>query len=257
MIFGDTVLRDLARVRPSTPERMRQIIGVGDVKLRNFGSHFLPVIAEHCRAHGLAMDVGVPSSPPPLFRESSSSSPPRANPRQVVAFDLFRKETAVEDAMKQMDLKRSTIQGYLEEYIRAERPGSISKWVPDALYQRIAAAARQVGTERLRPIFIALGEKVAYDDIRPGGGASAGGGGRAVPGGGVKAALHAEIWPGGWGNAIQDYTASSRDSAVGYRWRGDLRCMAHRPDRGVLLRQVRHAFPGLRHLGPGHGALPG
>ena len=68
----------------------------------------------------------------------------RIKPRTVLNFstgvDLFRKETAVEDVMKQMDLKRGTIQGYLEEYIRAERPGSISAWVPNALYQRIAAA---------------------------------------------------------------------------------------------------------------------
>ena len=40
MIFGDAVLRELARVRPSTPERMRLISGVGDVKLRDFAERF-------------------------------------------------------------------------------------------------------------------------------------------------------------------------------------------------------------------------
>jgi hypothetical protein len=34
------------------------------------------------------------------------------------------------------------------------------------VYQRVRAAARQVGTERLKPIYIALGEQVPYDDIR-------------------------------------------------------------------------------------------
>jgi hypothetical protein len=35
------------------------------------------------------------------------------------------------------------------------------------VYQRVvAAAARQCGVERLKPIFIALGEQVSYDDIR-------------------------------------------------------------------------------------------
>ena len=32
--------------------------------------------------------------------------------------------------------------------------------------ERVTAAARQVGVERLKPIFLALGEKVPYDDIR-------------------------------------------------------------------------------------------
>ena len=45
-------------------------------------------------------------------------------------------------------------------------PASLSPWLPDELYQRVAAAARQVGTERLKPIFIALGEQVSYEDIR-------------------------------------------------------------------------------------------
>ena len=66
MVFSDAALRELARVRPSTPERMRQISGVGDVKLRDFAGRFLPVIADHCREHGLETDVT--ARPPPRRR---------------------------------------------------------------------------------------------------------------------------------------------------------------------------------------------
>jgi uncharacterized protein YpbB len=55
---------------------------------------------------------------------------------------------------------------YLTQYILAERPATIRTWVPDELYQRIAGAARQVGTDRLKPIYLALGEQVDYHDIR-------------------------------------------------------------------------------------------
>jgi ATP-dependent DNA helicase RecQ len=55
---------------------------------------------------------------------------------------------------------------YLAEFVRTERPKSIAPWVPEDVYHRVAAAARQVGTERLKPIFLALGEKVDYDTIR-------------------------------------------------------------------------------------------
>ena len=50
--------------------------------------------------------------------------------------------------------------------LQAEHPATISAWVADDVYQRVTAAARQVGTERIKPIFLALGEKVPYDDIR-------------------------------------------------------------------------------------------
>jgi hypothetical protein len=38
--------------------------------------------------------------------------------------------------------------------------------VSNVVYERIASAARQVGTDRLKPIFLALGEHISYDDIR-------------------------------------------------------------------------------------------
>jgi ATP-dependent DNA helicase RecQ len=60
IIFTDNTLRELARMRPSTLERMRLIPGVGDKRLRDFGNLFLTLIADHCRAHGLPLDV-----PPP------------------------------------------------------------------------------------------------------------------------------------------------------------------------------------------------
>jgi len=57
IIFEDRVLRELARVRPSTLERMRLVPGVGDKRLRDFGARFLELIVDHCRARGLPFDV--------------------------------------------------------------------------------------------------------------------------------------------------------------------------------------------------------
>jgi ATP-dependent DNA helicase RecQ len=57
IVFTDNTLRELARVRPSTLDRMRLIPGVGDKRLRDFGALFLPVIADQCHARELALDV--------------------------------------------------------------------------------------------------------------------------------------------------------------------------------------------------------
>jgi ATP-dependent DNA helicase RecQ len=64
IIFTDNTLRELARVRPSTLERMRLIPGVGDKRLRDFGERFLAVIADQCRQRGLAQDVTSPGRKP-------------------------------------------------------------------------------------------------------------------------------------------------------------------------------------------------
>jgi ATP-dependent DNA helicase RecQ len=49
VIFGDATLRELARIRPMTLERMRSVYGVGDAKLRDFGARFLALLTNHGR----------------------------------------------------------------------------------------------------------------------------------------------------------------------------------------------------------------
>ena len=55
---------------------------------------------------------------------------------------------------------------YLCEYVREEKPPSLSPWLEQEVYDRVVMAARQVGTDRLKPIFVQLGEQVPYDVIR-------------------------------------------------------------------------------------------
>ena len=68
--------------------------------------------------------------------------------------------------MHQTGRARATVVDYLCEYIREQRPRTLRAWVPEAVYDRVAQAARQVGTDRLKPIFLQLGEQVSYDEIR-------------------------------------------------------------------------------------------
>ncbi|MBV9124530.1 MAG: DNA helicase RecQ [Planctomycetes bacterium] len=162
IIFSDATLRELARVRPSTLERMRLIYGIGDAKLRDHGPRFLQKILEYSQAHGLSLD----NAAGPLKAEEPRKGFSRPNPVRDLAFQLFREGTALEDVIHQTNRSRSTVSDYLCDFIREERPASIASWVADEVHQRVAAAARQFGTERLKPLFIALGEKISYDDIR-------------------------------------------------------------------------------------------
>jgi ATP-dependent DNA helicase RecQ len=160
VIFSDATLREFARIRPTTPEKMRLVYGVGEAKLRDFASQFLAVIAEHSQTHGLAMDV------PNTGEARKPEAPARMTPRHQQMHALFREGLALEDVMHQAGLARSTVMDYLAGYIRLERPASIQAWVDDATYHQVVEASRVVGSDRLKPIFIALGEKVPYDVIR-------------------------------------------------------------------------------------------
>ncbi len=161
LIFTDDVLRRLVQRRPSSPEQMRQISGVGDAKLKQFGERFLKAIGDYCRLHDLELDAT------PAGAAVQQTLPlARPNPQREQAAALFRKGVGLDEVARQLGRPRGSVVEWLCEHIRAERPPSLAPWVGEATYQRVAAAARRCGTERLQPIFVQLGEKVSFDDIR-------------------------------------------------------------------------------------------
>jgi ATP-dependent DNA helicase RecQ len=160
VIFSDATLRQLAQVRPSGLERMRLIYGIGDAKLRDFGPLFFQMIDEHAQARRLTRDCPIASPSEPA---KTSGKP---NTVRDAAFNLFRQGKSVAEVVEQTNRARTTVTEYFCDFIAQDKPANLYPWINDHLYQRIAAAARTVGTERLKPIFIALGEQVPYDDIR-------------------------------------------------------------------------------------------
>jgi ATP-dependent DNA helicase RecQ len=161
VIFNDATLRELARVRPTTLEKMRLIYGIGDTKLRDFGERFLKRVDSHCRPRGLSRDNPL-GAPRPVEPGAPSLRP---NPQRELAFDLFRRSTPIDEVVRQTGRGHSTVRSYLEEFIRQERPASVAVWVAPAVYEQVAAAARRVGTAYKKPIYLALGERISYDEI--------------------------------------------------------------------------------------------
>lgn len=57
VIFSDATLRAMARCRPSNLHAFRQIKGVGDKKLADYGEEFIAAIVDYCQRVQLPMDV--------------------------------------------------------------------------------------------------------------------------------------------------------------------------------------------------------
>ena len=138
---------------------MRQVYGIGESKLAAFGELFLDRIVGYCRDHAVALDATVVSR-----TEESGWAGPSMNARR--AFPFFRAGASIELVMQETGMSRGTVCGYLCDYIRTEKPRSLAPWISDERYQQIAAAARLNGTQFLKPIHVALGEKMTYDEIR-------------------------------------------------------------------------------------------
>ncbi len=166
VVFSDATLRELARLRPTTLQHLRVTRGVGETKLKEFGVALASFIKAHCEAHNLTTNV---APPPPRALSASASDRPslsRPNPVKEAAFRLFQNGDSTEDAAIKTGRARSTITEYLAEFIEREKPATIECWVVPEVYEKVRAAADKVGVSALRPVFIALDEKVPYDQIR-------------------------------------------------------------------------------------------
>ena len=57
IVFSDATLRDLARRRPSTPQRLLVVHGIGEKKSAEYGAELVGVLVEHCQRAGLTLDI--------------------------------------------------------------------------------------------------------------------------------------------------------------------------------------------------------
>ena len=159
VIFGDTSLRSMARIRPSTPEIFRNVHGVGQTKLADLGPTFGEAIKAYCQEHDLATDVAVIVQP-------ERAQPTKPNPEKEEAMRMFARGASVEAVARSTGRKPSTVFGYLDEFVQAQRPDRVDAWVNDAIYKRVAEAAAVLAADRLRPIYEYLDETVPYEIIR-------------------------------------------------------------------------------------------
>lgn len=161
VIFGDSVLRDLAAVRPSSPDALLRIKGIGHQKSEDLGETFLREIASYAAAHGLAVDQ---------FNAAAMIVPAKKarmlNAPKDQAMRMFDEGQSVDDVAAATGRARSTIGNYLAEWIVKARPADVSRWVSEADYRRVREAASGIEGRSMKPVFDALNGEVGYEEIR-------------------------------------------------------------------------------------------
>jgi len=173
VVFADTTLDELARVRPSTQAAMLDVRGVGQKKLATFGQQFLAAIAAHCAQAGLTLDVGVGSRPRPAplpvpepGRQDEDEKSSSLSASRAAAARCFVQGMSIADAARQLGRAESTVLQYLVEWIRRERPASVAPWVDAATAAKVAGELHLAEGGRSKPVFEALGGAVSYEAIR-------------------------------------------------------------------------------------------
>ena len=161
MVFSDDTLKEMSQVRPGSLAALSGIRGVGARKLSAFGGAFADRIASWCREHALELDA----RPGPASRPTRSA-PSRPSPAKQRTFARFENGEGVESVAQAEQLAASTVHGHLAEWVESCAPADVSAWVAPDEYERIAAAAQEVGLDLLKPIRDRLGDETPYERIR-------------------------------------------------------------------------------------------
>ena len=164
VIFADTTLRELARKRPTSLLNFRQVHGVGDKKTADFGALFTDAIREYWQQNRISVDVG-----PPAVEKSRALPVDEAvalsAPKQL-AFELFREGKSIDDVISATARASATVTEYLAEFLRETQQCDPAPWVSESVFSHVRQVALTVGTEKMKPIFEALNEKIPYPQIR-------------------------------------------------------------------------------------------
>jgi ATP-dependent DNA helicase RecQ len=162
VIFGDASLREMARVRPGSLEAFFAIVGVGQMKLDEFGDTFVEEIRRYCRDNALTLDAGIGSRP----RAKTRTNAKPMSEAVERAFEMFGRADSVAGVARAIERAQSTVAGYLERYVEERRPDSIAPWVDDETYAQVAAALDATDSGFLKPVFDRLEGRISYDVIR-------------------------------------------------------------------------------------------
>lgn len=158
VIFSDASLRQMARLKPTTPGEFARIPGVGRRKLEALGDVFIELIRRH-------IENG------PGKGEQTTTQPVQARAvkrGELVrrAVELSSKGHRMEEVAAMIGRSLATVEGYLEDHLKekgAQHPGP---WVSDAVFQRVREAFARTGDGRLKPVFEMLGGEISYGEIR-------------------------------------------------------------------------------------------
>jgi ATP-dependent DNA helicase RecQ len=167
IIFSDRALVEMAAQRPRTPEQFLAINGVGQAKLAHYGEPFLKEIRDYCSAQGTA------PSPPPDSAATRCKTTERmtGRRRQEEIGEAFAAGESLETLARRLNLKRTTVLEHLERFVEAGGKADGLQLLSCSRLgkperERVLRAFKQHGTERLGPIYRALGGSVSYEELR-------------------------------------------------------------------------------------------
>ena len=149
VVLHDSALEDLCLVEPSDLQELRRVSGFGDKKVEMYGEEILDAVRRF-REGDRASNEGKPKV----------SSPAKETLRLLEEGRTF--EEIAQIRARTLRAVASLVADMIERGDAEFQPN----WLAPERYNQIAAACRQLGMDRLKPLKEALPPEIPYEEIR-------------------------------------------------------------------------------------------
>ncbi|MGV3558948.1 DNA helicase RecQ [Larkinella arboricola] len=149
VIFTDSTLEEMSRLRPTTPEAFRNVGGVGDRKLQVFGKPFMQAIAA-------------------FLTEQAREGTNLKGATHLLTYDFYLQGLTVDEIAQERKLSSSTIASHLIYLSDNGYEVDLAELIGTAERLDIERAIARAGVENsaLKPIYDALQGRYDYAKIR-------------------------------------------------------------------------------------------
>ncbi len=164
VIFSDATLAEMAAYLPQNDWEMRQISGVGDLKMEKYGGDFLSWIKAYCVKKNLVSRIDL-KSPKRAIKQRTKRD---ANGKDTyrISLDLFRDGRSIADIAQERGVQSSTVENHLARFITTGEI-ELKELVPLHKVEPIREAVLKFNDSgALSPIKEFLGEEYTYGEIR-------------------------------------------------------------------------------------------
>ncbi len=146
VIFADSTLKLMAKLKPQTLQDFSKISGVTDYKINQYGERFVSEVRAFCQEQ---------APPNPLPTQSN-----------MITLQLYQQGLDTAEIAELRGLKESTIYSHLSELIEMRQPVDIKKLVLPVRQDIIIQAIKKIGDGALTPIKEYLGDNYSYNEIK-------------------------------------------------------------------------------------------
>ncbi len=158
MVFADSTLRLMAQMRPETLAALRDIPGVVEYKVAQYGDRFISVITSY-----LQTQINTQNTARKYPKTTASGLPTST---QIHTLQLYQNGLTIAEIAAIRNIKTSTVASHLADLIELNQPIDINQLVPPERQSVICQAFQVVGDRALTPVRDYLGESYSYDEIR-------------------------------------------------------------------------------------------